>query len=281
MINIFLKKTIENEINLVDNVENIAGHFTTNLDSDEIVNFYDSFKIKYWTLDINVKRMTDNPNIISDPWMLFDTYNRNIEKFLPNCNSIPQKKFICMIYSTKKEFRKKIYEFVSRDSFDCFYSSVDNDIKLTEIPEHYPHGYYKDKESSYGVPKEYFESLIDIVSESYVEFSTHFSEKTYKPLILRKVFLTYAGPYYYETLTEFGFETYDELFDYSFDKVENKNKRLDMFLNQLEKINNMQFDDIKYIIESINSKIDRNHERVKLVKSKFNEIKTQTKRFNV
>ena len=80
MINIFLKKTIENEINLVDNVENIAGHFTTNLDSDEIVNFYDSFSIKYWTLDINVKKLTDNPNIISDPWMLFDTYNRNIEK---------------------------------------------------------------------------------------------------------------------------------------------------------------------------------------------------------
>tara|TARA_Y100000361_G_scaffold84286_1_gene74701 strand:- start:4346 stop:5191 length:846 start_codon:yes stop_codon:yes gene_type:complete len=281
MINIFLKKTIENEINLVDNVENIAGHFTTNLDSDEIVNFYDSFSIKYWTLDINVKKLTDNPNIISDPWMLFDTYNRNIEKFIPNYTSVPEKKFICMIWKTQKDFRRKIYDFVNRESFDCFCSSVDNNVELTEMPEHYPNGYYKDKERNYGVPKEYFKSFIDVVSESYVEFSTHFSEKTYKPLLLKKVFLTYAGPYYYETLSEFGFELYDELFDYSFDKVEDKNERLKLFFQQLEKVNEMTFDEVKYIIESINPKIVRNHERLKLVKSKFNELKTKANRFNV
>ena len=58
MINIFLKNEVDNEINLVDNVENIAGHLTTDLDTDEIVNFYDSFSIKYWTLDINVKKLS-------------------------------------------------------------------------------------------------------------------------------------------------------------------------------------------------------------------------------
>lgn len=280
MINIFLKNEVDNEINLVDNVENIAGHLTTDLDTDEIVNFYDSFSIKYWTLDINVKKLTDNPNIISDPWMLFDTYNRNIEKFIPNYTSVPEKKFICMIWKTEKDFRRKIYDFVNRESFDCFCSSVDNNVELTEMPEHYENGYYKDN-YNYGVPKEYFKSLIDVVSESYVDFSTHFSEKTYKPLLHKKVFLTYAGPYYYETLSEFGFELYNELFDYSFDKVEDKNERLELFFQELKKVNRIPFDEVKYIIESINPKIMRNHDRLKLVDSEFNKIKTRAKRFNV
>ena len=93
--------------------------------------------------------------------------------------------------------------------------------------------------------------------------------------------MTYAGPYYYETLSEFGFELYNELFDYSFDKVEDKNERLELFFQELKKVNRIPFDEVKYIIESINPKIMRNHDRLKLVDSEFNKIKMKAKRFNV
>ena len=67
--------------------------------------------------------------------------------------------------------------------------------------------------------------------------STHFSEKSFKSLFYRKPFISIAGPYWYETFKKFGFELYDELFDYSFDIDENKNSRLKEILLQIKEIN--------------------------------------------
>ena len=89
--------------------------------------------------------------------------------------------------------------FLRDNEIDCCYSHLQEGKTLTEIPDHYPNGYFKNL-FDYGVPKEYFESCIDIVAESYAKFSTHYSEKTYKPIFYKKPFITLAGPYYYKTL---------------------------------------------------------------------------------
>ena len=121
----------------------------------------------------------------------------------------------------------------------------------------------------YGIPREYFESCIDIVTESLVEFSTHFSEKTYKPIFYKKPFITIAGPYYYETLSDYGFELYDEIFDYGFDSEENYEKRIDNILMQIKELNSLSLREIKSLCEKVKSKIDYNYDHIKKQKPKF------------
>ena len=216
---------LHNEINIIDSVENIPGRYQ---------DYYKTFKVNFWTLDYNAERINGKSSPFkSDPWLLFHVYNET-NKYQCNFSAVPDRKFVCLNFNPKPH-RKKIIDCIQK--LDSYYSDLSTNQKLTEIPEHYPNGYYKDR-YDYGVPKEYFYSLIDVVAESYVDFSSHFSEKSYKPLFYKKPFITIAGPYYYATLKDYGFKLYDELFDYSFDTSEDAEERILNILTQLMDLNN-------------------------------------------
>ena len=93
---------------------------------------------------------------------------------------------------------------------------------------------------------------------------------------MKKPFITIAGPYYYDTLKKYNFELYDELFDYSFDIVENKEQRISEILLQLLEINNRSFYDIKNVIDNLKEKIEHNYQNLFKVKSKFYSLKNET-----
>lgn len=263
MNNFLIYKNFDNEINLIDTVENIPGHYG-DIDKD----FYKTFKLKFWTLDYNAERINGENSIFkSNPWHLFDVYNKNKEKFEVDFKTEYEKKFICLIFNSQKDHRKIFFDFISEQNIDCYLSKVDNGMKLTEIPEYFKHGYYK-KNYNYGVPKEYFKALIDIVTESYVKFSSHFSEKSYKPLIHKKVFLTFAGPYYYETMKKYNFELYDEIFDYSFDVNENVHERMQNILFQIFELNKQPFEELKNRIDTLKDKIEYNYQNLFKMKTK-------------
>lgn len=259
MINIFLDfdKNIPDKINLVDYIENIPGH-------DE--KFYENFEIKFWTLDYNAERLADTRIFKSDPWLLFHKYNLS-SQFKCDFDAKPVKRFICLTFNSKPH-RTKILNFIKSNNLDCYVSK--NAKGLTEIPENYPNGYYKNR-YDYGVPKEYFYSFIEIVTESYVNFSSHFSEKSYKPLFYKKPFITFAGPYYYTTMKKYGFELYDELFDYDFDTNENVEERISDILFQLLEINMLSIENLNDIIDNIKDKINHNFNNLFKLKSKFYE----------
>ena len=259
MINIFLK--LESKINLIDDVENIPGHY-----GDIDKNYYEKFKICFWTLDYNAERIDKTKTFKSDPWLLFCKYNLS-NQFKCDFSAKPDKKFICLTFSSKSH-RTRILNFIKSNNLDSYFSI--NAKQLTEMPECYPNGFYKNR-FDYGVPKEYFYSMIDIVAESYVNFSSHFSEKSYKPLFYKKPFITVAGPYYYETMKKYGFELYDELFDYDFDTNENVEERISNILIQLFEINNKSMKDLSNIINSIDDKINHNYNNLFKLKSKFHE----------
>ena len=192
MINLKLNHDIQEifdgTINILDDKECINAMVNENI--------YDELNLNFYTLDINANRLSNNPNVISEPWFLIYNFV-NSEKFDCEYNSeIRNQKFISLISrvdSDTKKHRRKLINFLEKNKIDCCYSNLDKNKTLTEIPEHYPNGYYKNL-FDYGVPKEYFESCIDIVAESYAKFSTHYSEKTYKPIFYKKPFITLAGP---------------------------------------------------------------------------------------
>lgn len=253
-------------INVIDDKECINGLL-------EDKNIYENLQLRLYTLDINANRLSNNPNIISEPWFLIYNFVTS-EKFDCTYNwsyGFVKNKFVSLISNTKsrlKNHRSILLNFLKSYDIDCAYSNLDRGKTLTEIPEHYPNGYYKDN-FDYGVPKEYFHSCIDIVTESLASFSTHFSEKTYKPLFYKKPFITIAGPYYYETLKQYGFELYDEIFNYDFDTCEDEADRTRKILIQIEELNKLPLKELKELCRNITPKIDHNYETVKKQKPKF------------
>lgn len=276
MINVFLNcySSWDKDINFVDSRECINA---------SISDFYENFKIHFYTCDINVNRLTSNPIFKSDPWLLFVRYNTHKEFF--ECDYKVKsddilKRFVSLNFSTdtNHSHKQNLLKFITDSDIDCYYSNISENITLTEIPECFPNGYYKDR-FDYGVPKEYFLGLIDIVSEGSMDMSTHFSEKSYKAIFYKKPFISLAGPYWYETFKKHGFELYDEIFDYGFDTNENKIERLEDILLQIKTLNSCEYSDLSEKVESIKPKVEHNYNRLFSLESKilndayFNEDK--------
>jgi hypothetical protein len=83
----------------------------------------------------------------------------------------------------------------------------------------------------------YFESncFLNLVSESNSE-RLFFSEKTFKPILGEQAFLCYGYPNQNLYLKNYGFELYDEIFDYEFDSNPLLESRVDGIIKNLNSI---------------------------------------------
>lgn len=117
---------------------------------------------------------------------------------------------------------------------------------------------------TWSLPKTYLAGLIDIVSETSVRPNDHYvTEKTIKPIVTLKPFICLSSPNYHRFLAEeFGLELYDELFDYSFDQEYDLHKRINMIVDELERIVQMYNDEFKMsMYEKLLPKLIRNREK--------------------
>lgn len=85
----------------------------------------------------------------------------------------------------------------------------------------------------YTIPLEYHLSAVEIVLESYVLEGIFYTEKTWKPILLEKPFITIGPKNYYKKLKKIGFILYDELFDYDFDADSSLKNRIDNITQQI------------------------------------------------
>lgn len=85
------------------------------------------------------------------------------------------------------------------------------------------------------LPPQYKQSFFQIVTESF-EHEILFSEKTATPLFFAKPFLILGTKNYNRRLTDLGFVLYDELFDYSFDSMDNLKDRVEGVVQNLIEI---------------------------------------------
>jgi len=109
------------------------------------------------------------------------------------------------------------------------------------------------------------DSLIDIGIETNSEsvYSTKFiTEKTWKSYLFGKVGFQYNYSGYYSDLKTFGFELYDEIFDYSFDKIENPKIRFKEYCKEIKRISEISIKELTEKIISIEKKILSNRHHV-------------------
>lgn len=110
------------------------------------------------------------------------------------------------------------------------------------------------------VPKECYESFFQLVSESTINLP-FFTEKTFMPIIVGKPFLIAGCQGIHKILQSMGFKLYDEIFDYSFDKISDVEKRFEMIALEVKKITDTPLHDLKKYNNSLTLKILHNREK--------------------
>jgi hypothetical protein len=96
--------------------------------------------------------------------------------------------------------------------------------------------------------------LINIVSESDVQ-AMFITEKTYRQLAIGQPFLSLCAKNTHKTLKEYGFELYDEIFDYSFDNDPNYKNRIKGIIDNVENLKNENFTEV---YKKIEDKVEHN-----------------------
>jgi hypothetical protein len=110
------------------------------------------------------------------------------------------------------------------------------------------------------LPKNYLNGFIDIVSEStYGKGQFFLTEKTAKPIGALKPFLVLGPPNFHKYLNEkYDLEYYTELFDYSFDKEDDVEKRIDGIVQNLIRLRDTPINKLMEIHLAITNKMIRN-----------------------
>lgn len=122
------------------------------------------------------------------------------------------------------------------------------------------------------VPLNYDQCAVDLVTESIYNIpgapdTVFVTEKTVKPLWHGKLFLTLAAPGFHGWLRSQGFELYDELFDYSFDRVHAPLLRFRGYFSNVKKLSAMSLDQIETVYHRLKDKITHNAELARTIDS--------------
>jgi hypothetical protein len=105
------------------------------------------------------------------------------------------------------------------------------------------------------------DSCISIVNETESTWvkNHQFSEKIYLPIAFKTPFMVCGNPGYLAQLRSQGYQTFPELFDESYDDVDDPIKRADMIVSQLETFCSKSIDEAWSLVRSVQEKLDYNH----------------------
>lgn len=122
-------------------------------------------------------------------------------------------------------------------------------------------GFITPRKTRFPLPSEYYQSFFQLVPESMVNYK-FITEKTTAPLLIGKPFMVLGAPGIHQMIKDLGFELYDELFDYSFDTIQDLNQRVTAISENIKRITNLSLDECRNFHSKIQSKIDHNRKRV-------------------
>jgi hypothetical protein len=100
---------------------------------------------------------------------------------------------------------------------------------------------------------------MNLIAESQADIP-FLTEKTFQQIIYKRPFLTMAGAGIYKDMDKLGFKRYDEIFDYSFDEVEDSMERGLMIIDQVESIIGKDYEAMN---RKIMPKLEYNYQRAR------------------
>jgi hypothetical protein len=100
----------------------------------------------------------------------------------------------------------------------------------------------------------YESSYVNIITESMfldTENNIHISEKSFKPFFYHQFPLILSTRGHIKKMKErFGFDFYEDIIDHSYDDEPNQNKRLEIFINEIKRLNGIKNELIDYYINN-------------------------------
>ena len=88
------------------------------------------------------------------------------------------------------------------------------------------------------------------------------TEKTNKPIACCKPFIAFSTPYFLEDVRQLGFETFSPYINESYDLETDNQKRLNMIVDEIERITNLPADEYSTLVENCHSIAVRNQQKL-------------------
>lgn len=147
----------------------------------------------------------------------------------------------------------------SESFYTIFFSYSDIFFNNSIYTDNYTR-YEHEKNIKY-LSQKFSESFVHLVSETMATNDACISEKSFYSIVNRGLFVIYGGVNTNKFMSAaFGFKPYNNIFDYSFDAIENPLDRLIALLTMLKKFSDLSLDDWNnlYLLEQDN--IEYNYE---------------------
>mgnify|MGYP003650017698 CR=1 FL=1 len=144
---------------------------------------------------------------------------------------------------------------------------------IFKLPTVWPEDIQENDYHNYFPTLEWLQSHIELIHETYCVSSGSISEKTAKAVGHMKPFLTIGCQNWYKYFESYGFQLYDELFDYSFDSLPSYKDRWEHIMNQCDKILDTSHNELNDKIEKMKPKLKYNKEIMKSIgRSYFSKV---------
>jgi hypothetical protein len=92
--------------------------------------------------------------------------------------------------------------------------------------------------------------LFNVVNETvFYEHKLHLTEKIFQPIVCMRPFLLVAAAGNLEYLRSYGFKTFGDFIDESYDHEPDDDKRMDMIVDQLISLSNLSIDQLRGLLE--------------------------------
>ena len=216
-------------------------------------------------------------NITIHPFPMYFIYEtvrhlRNEKHILNIDDKIENRSYINLNRMPHRFRCQLIDELYHNDLFDNGYNSW---LRPNEYNNNYPFKYWKeerlvlphedklhkkivdgnDLKTMFTPPPEYFQAGYNLVAES-TDNILFYTEKTFKNYWFRKPFIICGAQNINHTLKYYGFELYDEIFDYSFDFKTNIDDRIEGIIKN---VINLKEINTHYLWEKLEKKLNHNY----------------------
>jgi hypothetical protein len=230
--------------------------------------------------------ITEYPSVINYSFYLTASskhfFNKHINKDLYNTHYILQKpfKFLCLNRRLDLHRVKLLSEIFNKIQYDSIISFdktlVTNELsnfykKHSDLKEKFEalpaksiadrediantNGYYHENENLF------LESYISLVTETSFYIDNDFiSEKIWKPIFQYHPFIVIGRPHMLKYLKEIGFKTFDFLIDETYDTIEDNDIRMDVIINEIDRLNKLSIYEIDDIIKDNFHILKHNHQ---------------------
>lgn len=183
---------------------------------------------------------------------------KGYDQYIPN-RSYAKKALMPM--GIHKESYDQLFDSISDLLDDFIYSYVGRLGK--RLPNDAPDNFWSSDPSQltgfnqrYFNPEWYNQTHYSLVAETTVSnlFPLHPTEKTFKPIAFQHPYIIWGQQGILDHLRSLGFETYENLFDQSYDLEPDRLLRLNKVVNNVRSFNYVEFDSLT------NQKINHNHQ---------------------